>query len=134
MSFHLLCCFTIILSYGVLLIILSTIINTNKNSLLLPIMSGVHCWPSSKYNLFKNLALKRKKNPIVLTIQCIEAGATQNRAYWLKGIVTRDFGGLQMILMDRIGVPDVPLEAYSFLNFCFHIVIKFKVLSGLSFY
>ena len=41
----------------------------------------------------------------------------------LKGIVSRDFGGLQMILMDRIGVPDVPLEAYSFLNFRFHIVI-----------
>ena len=40
-----------------------------------------------------------------------------------KGIVSRDFGGLQMILMDRIGVPDVPLEVYSFLNFRFHIVI-----------
>ena len=40
-----------------------------------------------------------------------------------KGIVSRDFGGLQMILMDRIGVPDVPLKVYSFLNFCFHIVI-----------
>ena len=25
--------------------------------------------------------------------------------------------------MNRIGVPDVPLEVYSFLNFCFHIVI-----------
>ena len=32
----------------------------------------------------------------------------------LKGIVSRDFEGLQMILMDRIGVPDVPLEVYSF--------------------
>ena len=41
----------------------------------------------------------------------------------LKGIVSRDFGGLQMILMDRIVVPDVPLEVYSFLNFRFHIVI-----------
>ena len=41
----------------------------------------------------------------------------------LKGIVSQDFGGLQMILMDRIGVPDVQLEVYSFLNFCFHIVI-----------
>ena len=40
-----------------------------------------------------------------------------------KGIVSRDFGGLQMILINRIGVPDVPLEVYSFLNFCFHIVI-----------
>ena len=39
-----------------------------------------------------------------------------------KGIVSRDFEGLQMILMDRIGVPDVPLEVYYFLNFRFHIV------------
>ena len=38
-----------------------------------------------------------------------------------KGIVSRDFGGLQMILMNRIGVPDVPLEVYSFLNFRFYI-------------
>ena len=29
-----------------------------------------------------------------------------------------------MILMDRIGVPDVPLEVYSFLNFRLHIVIQ----------
>ena len=29
-----------------------------------------------------------------------------------------------MILMDRIGVPDVPLKVYSFLNFRFQIVIK----------
>ena len=41
----------------------------------------------------------------------------------VKGIVSRDFGGLQMILMDRIWVPDVPLEAYSVLNFRFYIVI-----------
>ena len=39
----------------------------------------------------------------------------------LKGIVSRDFEGLQMILMDRIGVPDVPLEVYSFLNLHLHI-------------
>ena len=38
-----------------------------------------------------------------------------------KGIVSRDFGDLHMILMDRIYeyVPDVPLEVYSFLNFPF---------------
>ena len=34
--------------------------------------------------------------------------------YGFKGIVSRDFEVLQMILMDRIGVPDVPLKAYSF--------------------
>ena len=38
-----------------------------------------------------------------------------------KGIVSRDFEGLQMILMDRIGVPDVLLEVYSFLNLHLHI-------------
>ena len=41
----------------------------------------------------------------------------------IKGIVSRDFGGLQMILINRLCVPDVPLEVYSFLNFRFHIVI-----------
>ena len=50
----------------------------------------------------------------------------------IKGIVSRDFGGLQMILMDRIGAPDVSLEVYSFLNFRFHIFFKFKDLSGLN--
>ena len=29
-----------------------------------------------------------------------------------------------MILMNRLCVPDVPLEVYSFLNFRFHIDIK----------
>ena len=38
-----------------------------------------------------------------------------------KGIVSQDFEGLQMVLMDRIGVPDVPLEVYSFLNLHLHI-------------
>ena len=42
---------------------------------------------------------------------------------WFKGIVSREFGGLQTNLMDIIGVPDVPLKVYSFLNFRFHIVI-----------
>ena len=32
----------------------------------------------------------------------------------IQGIVSRDFGGLQMISMDRIVVPDVPLEVKSF--------------------
>ena len=42
----------------------------------------------------------------------------------LKGIVSRDFRCLQMILMDRIEVPDVPLKGYFFLNFLFHIVYQ----------
>ena len=37
-----------------------------------------------------------------------------------------------MILMDRIGAPDVSLEVYSFLNFRFHMFFKFKDLSGLN--
>ena len=40
---------------------------------------------------------------------------------YLKGIVSRDFEGLQMILMNRLCVPDVPLEVYSFLNLHLHI-------------
>ena len=43
-----------------------------------------------------------------------------------KGIVSRDFGGLQMILMKRIVVPDVPLDVYLFLNFRFHVVQSFE--------
>ena len=39
-----------------------------------------------------------------------------------KGIVSRDFRCLQMILMNRTWVPDVPLEVYSFLNLHLHIV------------
>ena len=46
----------------------------------------------------------------------------------LKGIVSRDFEGLQMVLMDRIGVPDVPLEVYSFLNLHLHIAFQFLSL------
>ena len=40
--------------------------------------------------------------------------------FYLKGIVSRDFEGLQMILMERIYVPDVPLEVYLFLNLHLH--------------
>ena len=32
----------------------------------------------------------------------------------IKGIVSRGFEWLQMILMKRLYVPDVPLEVYSF--------------------
>ena len=36
-----------------------------------------------------------------------------------KGIVSRDYGGLQMILMDGACVPDVPLEVYFFSHIVF---------------
>ena len=49
-----------------------------------------------------------------------------------KGIVLRDFEWLQMILMDRIVVPDVPLEIYSFLNFQFNIVLEFLGLQRIK--
>ena len=54
------------------------------------------------------------REKIVKTFSC--------KIFVLKGIVSRDFGGLQMILMDIIGVPRVPLDVYLFLNFHFHIV------------
>ena len=47
----------------------------------------------------------------------------------LKGKVSRDFEGLQMILMNRTWVPDVPLKVHSFLKLHFHIdflILKFK--------
>ena len=54
--------------------------------------------------------------------------------YTLKGIVSRDFRCLQMILTDRIGFPDVPLKVYSLFIYFFILFFKFKVFSGLSFY
>ena len=37
-------------------------------------------------------------------------------------IVSRNLLCLQMIFMDKIGFPDVPLEVYLILNFHFHVV------------
>ena len=39
-----------------------------------------------------------------------------------EGIVSGDFGGLEMILMDRLCDPGVPLDVYSFLNLHLHKV------------
>ena len=48
-----------------------------------------------------------------------------------KGIVSRDFEWLQTILMNRLCVPDVPLEVYSFLNSHLHTVfLIFKFTAG----
>ena len=41
---------------------------------------------------------------------------------WFKGIVSRDFEWLQMILMNRTWIPEVPLEVFDFLNLHLHIV------------
>ena len=46
----------------------------------------------------------------------------------VKGIVSRDFEWLQIILMNRLYVPDVPLEVQSFLNFRFHKDFQFLSL------
>ena len=35
-------------------------------------------------------------------------------ANYIKGIVSQDFEGLQLILINRLCVPDVPLEVNSF--------------------
>jgi hypothetical protein len=40
-----------------------------------------------------------------------------------KGTVSRDFGGLQMILMDRLEVPSSSAACLFFLNLRFHTVI-----------
>ena len=36
-----------------------------------------------------------------------------------KRIVSQDFGGLQIILMERTWVPGIPLDVYLFNNSCF---------------
>ena len=41
----------------------------------------------------------------------------------IKGIVSRAFKWLQMILMNRTWVPGVPQDVY-FFNSCFHIVLQ----------
>ena len=57
-----------------------------------------------------------------------------NQVSAFKGIVSRDFEGLEMILMDRTCVPDVPLEVYSFLYFHLDRFFDFLVYIGLSLY
>ena len=62
---------------------------------------------------------------------CLIKNVGMHRQYRFKGIVSRDFDGLQMILMDRINVPDVSLEVYSFLNLHLHIcLLIFKFTAG----
>ena len=65
--------------------------------------------------IFKDLKKTKKIAEKLKTMELVPI-------YLIKGIVSRDFRCLQMILMDRIVVPDVPLEVYYFLNFRFHIV------------
>ena len=46
--------------------------------------------------------------------------------FMFKWIVSQDFGGLQMILMDSIEVPDVPLEVYFFYYFSSDSYLSFE--------
>ena len=55
------------------------------------------------------IIFERGKNPTVLYILYIYFIDS-----FFKGIVSQDFGGLQMILMNITWVPDVPLEVYFF--------------------
>ena len=48
-----------------------------------------------------------------------EMGTMRLRWIHIKGTVSRDFGGLQMIFMNRAWVTDVPLEVYLFKIFIF---------------
>ena len=58
----------------------------------------------------------------VFDIKSISGQLLSNKMDNFKGIVSRDFEWLQMILMNRLCVPDVPLKVYSFLNLHLHIV------------
>ena len=51
----------------------------------------------------------------------------------LKGIVLRNFEWLQIILMNRSWVPDVPLKVYSFLNLHLHTIFKVKSFERVKF-
>ena len=51
-----------------------------------------------------------------------------------KGIVSRDFEGLQMILMNTLCAPDVPLVVYSFLNLHLHIAFWFLSFERVKFW
>ena len=65
--------------------------------------------------IFKDLKKTKKIAEKLKTMELVPI-------YIIKGIVSRDFRCLQMILMDRIGVPDVPPDVYLFLNFRFHLI------------
>ena len=65
------------------------------------------------------------KHLIPRKIQTQHNNLIKSNRHLFKGIVSRDFEWLQMILMNRSWVPDVPLVVYYCLNFRFHIVFKF---------
>ena len=77
--------------------------------------------------------LRKEKAPVLIQTVAVQFFGLERIPTFpfFKGIVSRDFGGLQMILMDIIGVPDVLLEVYFFLNFRFHIVfLSFMFTAG----
>ena len=56
------------------------------------------------------------------------------KVFEFKEIVTRDFGGLQMILMIRAWVPDVPLKVCFYFILLFHnVFFSFKFSGGKAF-
>ena len=63
-----------------------------------------------------------------LFISCfaVEIFVMLHEKYVFKGIVSRDFEGLQMILMNRTWVPYVPLKVYSYFKLHLHTVFLFK--------
>ena len=67
-------------------------------------------------------------------ITSIDRYLSLSESFTFKEIVSRDFGGLHLTLMDREWVPVVPLDFLLSSNFVFIKMFKFKVLSGLNFY
>ena len=55
-----------------------------------------------------NFWLRKEKAPVLIQTVAVQFFGLE-RIPFFKGIVSRDFGGLQMILMDIIGLPDVLL-------------------------
>ena len=56
--------------------------------------------------------------PLSCSLRFDKSPASVKSKTRFKGIGSRDFGGFQMILMDRLVVPDVPLEVF-FLSFSY---------------
>ena len=70
--------------------------------------------------------LKSEKQIVDHTLSC--------KSVLLKGIVSRDFGGLQMIIMDRAKVHDIPLKVYFLLFYFLYCFFSFKLSVGKAFF
>ena len=77
----------------------------------------------SKYNLHSCVVISSWQLTVVQQLSLPRKEKVKDKMSIIKGIVSRDFKWLQMILMNRTLVPGVPQDVY-FFNSCFHIVLQ----------